>query len=225
MFQMKMDKYVFKDLKTKKEKQNLREFLRHQTNAEYGGYRMFDGTRSHLMHNPNELSDLIFFLKEHEKIKRKKISNFLEIGFNSGILNTILNKSFKFEQIVAIDTFTSEISSTDLLANLKRKNLVLVCGSSNKKENLQTIKKFQPYDLIFVDGSHEYNDVKKDLNNYCKMLSDDGILVAHDIHSLEFPGVNKAWSEFKRQNNFSYKEFVNRKYFYVCGVGLAIKKS
>ena len=56
------------------------------------------------------------------------------------------------------------------------------------------------------------------------MLSDDGILVAHDIHSLEFPGVNKAWSEFKRQNNFRYKEFVNRKYFYVCGVGLAIKK-
>ena len=222
---MKMDKYVFKDLKTKKEKQNLREFLRHQTNAEYGGYRMFDGTRSHLMHNPNELSDLIFFLKEHEKIKRKKISNFLEIGFNSGILNTILNKFFKFEQIVVIDTFTSEISSTDLLANLKRKNLVLVCGSSNKKENLQTIKKFQPYDLIFVDASHEYNDVKKDLNNYCKMLSDDGILVAHDIHSLEFSGVNKAWSEFKRQNNFSYKEFVNRKYFYVCGVGLAIKKS
>ena len=221
---MKMDKYIFKDLKTKKEKQNLREFLRYQTNAEYGGYRMFDGTRSHLMHNPKELSDLIFFLKEYEKIKRKKISNFLEIGFNSGILNTILNKSFKFEQIVAIDTFTSEISSTDLLANLKRKNLVLVCGSSNKKENLQTIKKFQPYDLIFVDGSHEYNDVKKDLNNYCKMLSDDGILVAHDIHSLEFSGVNKAWSEFKRQNNFSYKEFVNRKYFYVCGVGLAIKK-
>ena len=221
---MKMDKYIFKDLKTKKEKQDLREFLRHQTNAEYGGYRMFDGTRSHLMHNPNELSDLLFFLKEYEKVKRKKISNFLEIGFNSGILNTILNKFFKFEQIVAIDTFTSEISSTDLLANLKRKNLVLVCGSSNKKENLQTIKKFQPYDLIFVDGSHEYNDVKKDLNNYCKMLSDDGILVAHDIHSLEFPGVNKAWSEFKRQNNFRYKEFVNRKYFYVCGVGLAIKK-
>ena len=222
---MKMDKYIFKDLKTKKEKQNLREFLRHQTNAEYGGYRMFDGTRSHLMHNPNELSDLIFFLKEYEKIKRKKISNFLEIGFNSGILNTILNKSFKFEQIVAIDTFTSEISSTDLLANLKRKNLVLVCGSSNKKENLQTIKKFQPYDLIFVDGSHEYNDVKKDLNNYCKMLSDDGILIAHDIYSLEFLGVNKAWNEFKRQNNFSFKEFVNRKYFFVCGVGLAIKKS
>jgi len=221
---MKMDKYIFRDLKTKKEKHDLKEFLRHQTNAEYGGYRMFDGTRSHLMHNPSELSDLIFFLKEREKIKRKKISNFLEIGFNSGILNTVLNKFFKFEQIVAIDTFAAEISSMVLLANLQRKNLTLVCGSSSKKENLQTIKKFQPYDLIFVDGSHEYKDVKKDLNNYCKMLSDDGILLAHDIHSPEYPGVNKAWNEFKRQNNFSFKEFVNKKYFFVCGVGLAIKK-
>jgi len=35
-----------------------------------------------------------------------------------------------------------------------------------------------------------------------------------------------AWiTDVMRQNNFSYKEFVNRKYFYVCGVGLAIKKS
>jgi len=222
---MKMDKYVFNDLKTKQEKHDLREFLRHQTNAEYGGYRMFDGTRSHLMHNPNELSDLIFFLKEYEKKEREKISNFLEIGYNSGIVNTIFDKFFKFEQIVAIDTFTFEMSSTDLLANLKRKNLTLICGSSSKKENLQIIKKFQPYDLIFVDASHEYKDVKKDLNNYSKMLSDNGILVAHDIHSNEFPGVNKAWSEFKQDNNFRFKEFVNRKYFFICGVGLAIKKS
>ena len=64
---MKIDKYVFRDLKTKKDKENLREFLRHQTNAEFGGYRMFDGTRTHLMHNPEELSDLIFFLKDHQK--------------------------------------------------------------------------------------------------------------------------------------------------------------
>ena len=221
---MKIDKYVFKDLKTKKEKDMLKEFLRHQTNAEFGGYRMFDGTRSHLMHNPNELSDLIFFLKEYERIKRKKISNFLEIGFSSGILNTILNKFFKFEQIVAVDTFTADMSSTDLLTNLKRKNLILVCGSSSKKENLQIIKKFQPYDLILVDASHEYNDVKRDLNNYSKMLSDGGILIVHDIHSHEYLGINKAWNEFKRQNNFRFKEFVNRKFFFVCGVGIAIKK-
>ena len=224
-FQMKIDKYVFRDLKTEKDKEALREFLRHQTNAEFGGHRMFDGTRTHLMHNPEELSDLIFFLKSYEKKKRKKIRNFLEVGYSSGKLNTILNKFFNFDHIVGIDDFTADMSSTDLLANLRRKNLTLICGKSDKKENLKIIKQFQPYDLIFVDGGHEYKDVKKDLDNYSRMLSDNGILIVHDIHSLEYTDVNKAWKEFQHKNNFTYKEFVCRKYFFVCGVGIAISKS
>ena len=221
---MKIDKYVFGGLKTKKERKNLTEFFRHETTAEYGGYQMFDGTRTHLMHNPEELSDFIYFLKSYEKKKRKKIRNFLEIGFNSGKVNTVLNKFFNFEQIVAVDNFTADISSTDLMANLRRKNLTLICGNSDKKETLRIIKKFQPFDLIFVDANHEYVGTKKDLSNYCTMLSDHGILAVHDIHSLEYPGVNKAWNEFKLQNNFMFKEIVNKKYYFVCGVGLAIKK-
>lgn len=221
---MKIDKYVFGGLKTKKEKKDLTEFFRHETTAEYGGYQMFDGTRTHLMHNPEELSDFIYFLKSYEKKKRKKIRNFLEIGFNSGKVNTVLNKFFNFEQIVAVDNFTADISSTDLMANLRRKNLTLICGNSDKKETLRIIKKFQPFDLIFVDANHEYMGTKKDLSNYCTMLSDHGILAVHDIHSLEYSGVNKAWNEFKLQNNFMFKEIVNKKYYFVCGVGLAIKK-
>ena len=221
---MKIDKYVFGGLKTKKEKKDLTEFFRHETTVEYGGYQMFDGTRTHLMHNPEELSDFIYFLKSYEKKKRKKIRNFLEIGFNSGKVNTVLNKFFNFEQIVAVDNFTADISSTDLMANLRRKNLTLICGNSDKKETLRIIKKFQPFDLIFVDANHEYVGTKKDLSNYCTMLSDHGILAVHDIHSLEYSGVNKAWNEFKLQNNFMFKEIVNKKYYFVCGVGLAIKK-
>ena len=140
-------------------------------------------------------------------------------------MNTVLNKFFNFEQIVAVDNFTADISATDLMANLRRKNLTLVCGNSDKKEILRIIKKFQPFDLIFVDASHEYNNTKKDLKNYCAMLSDHGILTAHDIHSLEYPGVNKAWNEFKLQNNFTFKEIVCKKYYFVCGIGLAIKES
>ena len=222
---MKIDKYVFTDLKTKKERENLTEFFRHETTAEYGGYQMFDGTRSHIMHNPEELSDFIYFLKNYERKKNKKIRNFLEVGFSAGKINTVLNKFFNFEQIVAVDNFSADISATNLMANLRRKNLTLVCGNSHRKEIVKIVKKFQPYDLIFVDGGHEYKDVKKDLDNYSSMLSDDGILIAHDIHSLEYTDVNKAWNEFRHKNDFTCKEFVCRKYFFVCGVGIAISKS
>ena len=221
---MKITNFVFNDLKTKKEKHDFIEFLRFQTNTEFGGYRMFDGTRQHLMHIPEELLDLMSFLKTYEKNTRKKFSNFLEVGYSSGKANTIFNKFFNFKQIVAIDDFTAEMSSTDLLANLKRKNLTLISGSSYHSDNQKIIKKFAPYDLIFVDASHEYKDVKKDLNNYSKLLSSGGILIAHDIHSLEYDGVKKAWNEFKRSTAFSFKEIVCKKYFFVCGFGIAIKK-
>tara|TARA_B100001750_G_scaffold181686_1_gene150283 strand:- start:2744 stop:3409 length:666 start_codon:yes stop_codon:yes gene_type:complete len=221
---MKISNFVFNDLRTKKQKNDFIEFLRHQTNAEFGGYRMFDGTRTHLMHVPEELCELISFLKISEKNSGQKFSNFLEIGYSSGKANTIFNKFFNFKRIVAIDDFTAEMSSTDLLANLMRKNLTLICGSSYNKNNQKIINDFGPYDLIFVDASHEYKDVKKDLNNYSKLLKSGGILIAHDIDSLEYNGVKKAWNEFKKSKNFSFKEIVCKKYFFVCGFGIAIKK-
>ena len=124
----------------------------------------------------------------------------MEIGFSSGKTNTILNKFFNFEQIVAVDSFTAHISTNDLWANLMRKKLVLISGNSDDKKIINTVEKFQPFDLIFVDGSHEYKDVKNDISVYSKFLSENGVLAVHDIHHNEYPGVNKAWNEFKIKN-------------------------
>jgi len=219
-----MNEYIFKDLKTKKEKNDLIDFLKYQTTAEYGGNQIFDGTRSHIMHNPEELSEFIYFLKNYEKKKKRKIKSYLEIGYSSGKVNTILNKFFNFERITAVDNFMSDMSSTDLLANLRRKNLTLICGNSNDKKTLEIVKNSKSYDLIFIDGSHEYVDAKNDLNNFYNMLSDFGVLAVHDIHSNEYPGVNKAWKEFKEKRNFEFKEISHKKYFFNCGMGLAVKK-
>ena len=60
---MKSKKYAFKEIKDKKDKKDFLEFLKYQTTAEYGGYQIFDGRRSHLLHVPEELTDFIFFLK------------------------------------------------------------------------------------------------------------------------------------------------------------------
>jgi len=158
------------------------EFLKHQTTAEYGVYQIFDGTRSYLLHIPEELLDFILFLKLHEKKYGKKIKKFLEIGYSTGKTNTILNKFFNFKQIVAIDNFSAHISTDDLWGNLSRKNLVLISGNYNESNVINLAKKFKPFYLIFIDGSHEYKDVKKDLQTYSKMLSENGVLVAHDIH-------------------------------------------
>jgi hypothetical protein len=60
-------------------------------------------------------------------------------------------------------------------------------------------------DLIYVDGSHEYEDVKLDIINYMDILNSNGVMFGDDIG---WGGVNKAVNEILKddieiiQNNF-----------------------
>ena len=38
----------------------------------------------------------------------------------------------------------------------------------------------QTFDLIFIDGLHEYDQVKKDLDNSLKILNEGGLIMLHD---------------------------------------------
>jgi len=53
-----------------------------------------------------------------------------------------------------------------------------------------------PADLIFLDGSHEYDDVKWECENYSKLVNPGGVLSGHDYNIFE--GVNKAVDEFSK---------------------------
>jgi len=37
------------------------------------------------------------------------------------------------------------------------------------------------FDVLFIDGCHDYEFVKKDFNNYIQFLADDGYVIFHDI--------------------------------------------
>ena len=75
-------------------KDKIINFFRQNTNAESGGYKIYDGIGNHCLQNPEELAWLILNLKKIEK--KIKFKNFLEFGYASGFTNTILNKFFNF---------------------------------------------------------------------------------------------------------------------------------
>jgi len=78
---MTKSNYIFENFSfTKKYRNELIEFLKHNANIEHGGYRLFDGTYTHLLQIPEELADFIIYLKKTEKTKGK-FRNILEIGF------------------------------------------------------------------------------------------------------------------------------------------------
>ena len=53
-------------------------------------------------------------------------------------------------------------------------------------------------DFIYIDGSHRYEYVKQDIENYYPKLKVGGILSGHDYNARE-PGVNKAVNEFAKE--------------------------
>jgi beta-1,4-mannosyl-glycoprotein beta-1,4-N-acetylglucosaminyltransferase len=58
-------------------------------------------------------------------------------------------------------------------------------------------------DFLFIDGSHEYEPVKRDLEEwYCK-VKDNGIIAGHDFMFIDCPGVYNAVNDFFGKENVS----------------------
>jgi hypothetical protein len=209
-------------------KKELLNFVKNMCNVEIGGNRFYDGSGTHYLQNPVEITDFIFFLKKYEKKKKIKLNNFLEIGYASGINNTFINKFFKFKNIVAVDIVNpSGINTKTFFTNLRFKNISLICGNSTNKETVQKVNSLGPYDFIFIDGGHEYKTVKKDFLNYSKFLSKNGIIAFHDIKSYLFvPGVPVFWNELKKnyKKKWIFKEIYDLGNQQETGIGIIYKK-
>ena len=217
----KHTKYLYERFElTDDYKEELIEFIRHQTNVEIGGHRMYDGTHLHVMQSPWELADFIFALKKHEVDNDFKIQNFLEVGFSAGQNNSLLNKFFNFDNIVGLDNFSSHINTGALHANLRHKNLTLVIGDSTSKRIIDLVSKMGKYDLIFIDANHTYEYVKKDFENFKPFLEKGGVIGFHDVDCPDWRGINKFWKELEATGNYSMQTFVERGYRLQYGIGM-----
>lgn len=57
-------------------------------------------------------------------------------------------------------------------------------------------------DLLFVDGSHQYEQVKRDLENYWPKVKTGGVLLGHD-YQAPHPGVIRAANEVFGKEKFT----------------------
>ena len=90
-----------------------------------------------------------------------------------------------------------------------------------KISSLDAVKKFkdESLDFVFIDASHEYDDVKKDIEAWLPKIKSGGILAGHDYYSEGtdwFPGVKQAVNEILDEFDCSencwiyYKEETNK---------------
>ena len=135
--------------------------------------------------------------------------NLLEIGTfcgKSGALLSLLASSD--EKVSLLDLFDGVVNEEKLDTKDYRKMTLdkarrtldrhgerydLVAGNSLEITSLIPVS---PHRFIHIDGSHQYEVVKKDLLNSLKYLTKGGVIVLDDYRNFEFPGVGRAFWEF-----------------------------
>lgn len=223
-----MNNYFYSKFNFSEEyRKEMIEMVRRMSNVEIGGHRFYDGTGTHYMQNPEEITDFIRSVKDKELKRGEKFTSFLEIGFSAGINNTFINKFFNFSNLVAIDIMQpTSMDPRTFLANLRFKNLTLLVGDSSSKEVIEKGKKLGGYDLIFIDGGHTYENVKNDFVNYAPMLNKGGVIGLHDVRAANFPGVGNFWQELQKEQGhlWHFEEFWTQNNHTEYGIGLVSKK-
>ena len=138
----------------------------------------------------------------------------VELGTHKGtsflaFCNSVKKNKLK-TKIFAVDTWQGDSQtgyySQDVLTNLKKilkKHYSAINTKLVKKTFNEAVKQFKnkKIDLLHIDGLHTYEAVKNDYSTWKNLVSDNGIIIFHDIHCKE-PGfgVYKFWSEIKKEN-------------------------
>ena len=126
----------------------------------------------------------------------KNEENKSEIIPNTNFSNPL--KQIYFRYIKKQDPYTIE-AVKDLLKKFKN-NVHLIKGNSNKVLKEIDMSKI---DYVFLDGGHDYETVKNDLNNCSQVINNNGTILCDDYDLSYAPGVKKAIDEFVANNNFN----------------------
>ena len=121
-------------------------------------------------------------------LKHLKEINYLEIGSFEGRSAVFVGELENVRELTCIDTFEGSIEQVNTDFDLVYKNCSENLKKLNKPHNLiqDTSHNFfkknkKKFDVIYIDGSHHYKDVKKDFINSVNCLKNEGILICDDF--------------------------------------------
>lgn len=173
-------------------------------------------------------------------------SNLLEIGVYKGasisLMSLISNKLNKNFNIFAITPLTnvgdkySEYDNIDYLYEIKKTYLDLdldfnennIINGLSTNENIKKITSKRKYNLIYIDGGHDYDTVINDINFSDSILSENGFIIMDDASvdlyfSNDFEGF-KGHNDVAKAINDSDILKNKYKHLFACGHNRCWKK-
>lgn len=138
-------------------------------------------------------------------------SKFVEIGSwkgkSSAFLAVEIANSNKDIEFTCIDTWEGSVEHEGMkdlqyLYNIFTDNMKPLEKYYRplRMPSLEAANQFEDYslDFVFIDASHEYEDVKKDIAAWIKKVKPGGVIAGHDYYIKDydyFPGVKQAVNE------------------------------
>ena len=171
-----------------------------------------------LFNSPRETRDIIR-LDLHEAgllykyASKVRAGNILEIGrywAGSTVLLAVATHAKDMTKVISIDCIEGchDPDADDWLNEYPWKNRIDIrVDNSHTMENL-------PLSMLFVDGDHSYEGIKKDFYHHWNYLH--GPCLCHDYNELTTPGVTKFIDEFVKDG---YGEIIEQE-----GTMIALKK-
>ena len=141
-------------------------------------------------------------------VNDKSINNVMEIGFNAGHSAELFLSSNKNINLVSFDIGKHKYVNLgkEFIDKTYPNRHTLIIGNSLSTVPEYFKKENKKFDLIFIDGGHNYNVAKGDILN-CKNLAHDKTIVVMDdtINNKNWLkgwniGPNRAWKEAKDSN-------------------------
>ena len=113
-----------------------------------------------------------------ENFKGKLEYNFPQNYFRWDLIEYLINK-YKFSDYLEIGCDQDQLFSK---VRIKNKTGVDPINGGNIRKTSDNFfrENKNKFDIIFIDGLHTYNQVKKDILNSINCLKDDGIVLVHD---------------------------------------------
>ena len=145
----------------------------------------------------------------------------MEIGVHNGSSMSYVVTNEKQINCYGIDLFedtyglylkNDKISFKKTTLNISKNNykseVELIKGNSTNNDTINKLKKKlegNKIDVLFIDGDHSYEGVKKDFLNYSDFVRSNGLIILDDFNiNGKYPGILKfAFEMF--ENNLKYK--------------------
>jgi len=165
-------------------------------------YEIFSKTKDTVLSLVYDTLRKIYFVRPMTSFMQNRFNGNsvtgLEIGVQCGFNSMSMFKALNIKKLYLVDPWDNEDHYQTAMKML-----------SPFKDKIEIIKKFsedaasdvkEELDFVYIDGNHDYEFVKKDIELYYPLIKKGGIIGGDDF-SIDFVGVAKAVIEFADKKN------------------------